>query len=207
MTRDEAVADIKVQLGFKTSLDATIVTALQTAQEEAEKAPYLPLFLRSAITTPVTIAATEAVALPTGFLREWNEDGLYYYNSSLEYVPLVKDTIAHNRLTFPGVGQPQGYSITEGSFLLFPTPDAVYNLKIIYYKADEVLSSDIENQWLRDGSKFLRGEAGKKVAFGLRDIVAYNQFERMAFEGMKDIRDFEVAQEEEGRTVSMGGAD
>ena len=95
MTRDEAVASIKVKLGFRTTLDAAIVTALQEEQELLERGKILPLFLKCIPQTMTLTAATELVTFPTGFLREHPEESMFFLDPEDDDKPkeLTKDAL------------------------------------------------------------------------------------------------------------------
>lgn len=95
-----------------------------------------------------TVANTATVALPTDFLKaravDIRIDGRWY--------PLTRLTV---KLTYgydDSTGQPTGYRIQGSLVELFPTPDAVYAIRLRYVPAADVLvddtdSIDIPNGW------------------------------------------------------------
>jgi hypothetical protein len=87
MDRDGAVARIANKVGFRTDLMTLIITALQDAQDELERASSLPWFLIQE-NQPFTvgpplggpIATPQEFPLPAGFIREvdWQDGNLRY---------------------------------------------------------------------------------------------------------------------------------
>lgn len=211
MTRDEAVASIKRKLGFKTTLDASIVLELQDVQRELELAPYLPVFLLEPLTTLTIVADTATAAFPTGFIREYEEDSMLYYPSDLDDdeapTPLTKNDAAFLRQAYPGSGEPVAYAI-DTLFTFFPTPDEAYTVKTKYYKQATTLSTgSTENSWLLKAPKLMIGKAGLKIAEDLRDKDAIAYFEKMAIAGQAELVIFQEALVHESRSYQMGGAD
>lgn len=208
MTRDEAVAEIKVKLGFKTTLDTSIVTALQSVQRELEQEAYLPTFLISDETSMVTVAAQRYIAFPTSFLREYEEDGLFYIPDDTDEaeVELLKDETSFLRGRYPDTGAPQAYSI-DTRYNIFPLADDVYTLRTRYYKRAALLTTNVENDWLLYAQKVMIGLAGKKIAEGLRDKDAIALFDQMAKEGRANMVVSSEAKVHENRRYAMGGDD
>lgn len=218
MDRDTAVASIKVGLGFKTTLDANIVTALVEAQNDLEAAEYLPTFLKTAAFTDLSTAAdTETVAFPTGFLREIDEEPLIYYDSTADdnpYIELTKDDTGFLRQKYASISfsttatrVPKAYSI-DTAIHIFPLVDGVYTLKWRYYKADTSLAaSNIENSWLKYAHQLMIGTAGLKIAQGLRDKDAINYFSGQIALGTKRMMASQIAVDQAARSLAMGGED
>ena len=137
MTRDEAVTRIQRTLGFTTANTTEIRDALQDSQVELERSAELPWFLLSEVASISTVKDEERILLPTDFLREWEDDALWYFNGTADldadkWVPLTKDDIQFLRGHRPSTGPPpEAYAIDGLYFRIFPTPDAVYTLKQI----------------------------------------------------------------------------
>ncbi|MFQ5741990.1 MAG: hypothetical protein ACE5HV_00195 [Acidobacteriota bacterium] len=213
MTRDEAVTEVQRGLGFRTDLATEIITALKTVQSELERRATLPWFLLTEVASASTVKDEERVPVPSDFLREYEEDALHYFNGATGvadedvWTPLAKDDLEFLRDELPGSGAPQAYALDVKYFRVFPTPDAVYTLKQIYYKTDTVLNSNIENQWLKYAHALLIGEAGIKIASGLRDKEGLPLFQSMAQRGANDLLVENEARAHEGRRYIMGGPD
>lgn len=212
MIRSEAVIRIQRDLGFRSDKESEIITALQDAQVELEKEAELPWFLLSGELSLVTVSGTETVAVPTGFLRESEKSPLYYYNSAAAntddiYTALAKDDLVLLRKELPGAGAPQAYDLIDENFYIFPTPDAIYNLRIHAFIADDLLTSNIENQWLKHAHEFIIGIAGRKIASALRDKGAVQIFNAMETRGRDRLRRDILARDDVRRRYQMGGAD
>lgn len=211
MDRSTAVTRVQRDLGFKTTLSTEIVDALKDSQSELEKDNFLPWFLQSEVTSAATVDGEERVALPTGFLREWTDDGLWYYDGTAavdeRWTLLVKDDIEFLRGLYPGEGKPVAYALDPSYFRIFPTPDEAYTLKMIFYKADTVLSSDVENKWLEHAHELMIGEAGMKIAGPVRDEPAMEIFQSMSNRGRARLIKATEARMEEQRRYVMGGED
>lgn len=215
MNRGQAIDRINQGLGFRTSLRSTIANALMDAQVLLEAEEYLPKFLVVNQQSLVTIADTETVALPTGFLREAEDDGpLWYLDADNGLHELHKDDMAYLRTVFIGsgdvatTGAPRMYALGASNLHIFPRPDAIYNLRFSFYKAEPILDSDgIENKWLQYAHDIMIGMAGKELAADLRDINAINIFTNMEARGRNRLKGNAEAREAEGRRYVMGGDD
>ena len=212
MDRDTAVERVQETLGFTTAHTTKIISRLQDAQVDLEKGMTLPWFLRTEISSISTVAAEERVKLPSDFLRQWEEDPLWYYNADAEetadvWKALIKEELETLRNDLPGTGSPQAYSLDDSYFRIFPTPDAAYVLKMIYYKADALLTTNVENLWLEHFPWLLIGIAGAPLAAGLRDKEAVSVFAALeAKHHAKMVVDTE-ARIHAGRRYVMGGPD
>jgi len=182
MTRDEAVARIKRRLSNRTdsALDTTIVDELQFAQEQMEHDLRLspPWFLLEELSDASTTALEERLPLPSDFLQEYEQGTLWLVDTALEdpFVDLPKGFYQGLKHKYPGTGQPKAYSLDGKYFRLHPTPDAVYTMRMLYYKKDAVLDTDIENEWLQEAPGVLWGRAGLGMAEMLHDDRATTYF-------------------------------
>jgi hypothetical protein len=90
--------------------------------------------------TVVTVANTATVALPTDFLKARAVDVL----DSSRYLPLrrlgIRDTYRFGDQT----DQPQGYLHVGANLELFPTPNAVYTIRLRYVPTSTVLVADAD---------------------------------------------------------------
>lgn len=215
MTRDEAVAMIKLQLGYRTTGDADIVTCLKLAQTTLEGAPVKPWFLVSEDAASTTTAGEPRLAVPEDFLEELEEAVLRYIPDTLTdgEVDLKKDDYDVLRKNFfdpatgtTETGPPEAYALVGEYFIIFPTPDDVYTIKQIYLQQDTVLDSNVENQWLKWVPKLIMGEAGKLISGGpLRDQMAFQIFSSWAAEGEALLHRQNISREQAGRNDQIGG--
>lgn len=210
MTRDQAVARIKRHLGFKKTLDDEIVEEMQDAQIDIELRPGKPWFLLSEQSTTQTEANEDRVLVPSDFLEEHEEGSLEYVPSDPKKKPvrLVKDEwdlLKHNfRDTSPG--EPKAYALVGNYFRLLPEPNAIYTLRLIYFKKALLLTSNIENEWLKYVPRLLMGVAGQKIAAGpIRDSVAMQIFQGWETQGTISIVNQNTAREMANLNLQMGG--
>ena len=214
MDRDSAVSRVKRNLAFKTgtSLDTDIIEALQDAQVELEKGTTLPWFLESEVSSISTVDGEERVKLPGDFIREWEDDPLWYYNGDADeaadkWTPLAKDDLEELRRIYPGEGAPEAYQLDIKYFRIFPTPDDEYTLKMIYYKHDTVLTSNVENLWLEHFPWLLIGKAGVTIAAALRDKDAVGVFAVLEQDNYTAMVNDTEARRHASRRYIMGGPD
>lgn len=177
MTRDEIETEIRNKLAYNTGLSSSlIVTSINNAQNLLEEGPILPWFLESDYVSLTTTIGDEKVALPTNFIREVEEKALWYYDSTADspWVELAKNVLEDNRTTFNTAntisGPPKSYSIQGSNIRVFPKPDAVYTLKFIYYKHEDLLTAGSDtNDWSTNFPYLLIGKAGGLLAMDSRD--------------------------------------
>ena len=212
MLRSAAVSIIQQALGFRTDKMTEIITALQSAQTILERNALLPWFLQTEISSFSTTSDEERVLLPTDFLREWDEGSLWYFNAAAvqdadKWTELVKDDLDELRKSLPGDGAPQAYSLDGIYIRIFPTPDAAYVLKQVYYKEDATLDSDLENDWLKYFPFLMIGKAGALLPPDLMSDKAMRQFQKWEAEGTVQMVIDNTARDQAGRRPIMGGVD
>ena len=220
MTRDEAVAMIKLQLGFRSNQDTNIVTCLQLAQTQLELQPTKPWFLMSEDSYIRTEADEERIPLPDDFLEEV-EDAVFKYvpddsDGLSDEVDLFKgeyDQLRKNYKNWVNTttdlesGAPEAYCLMGSYFRIFPLPDDDYLIRMIYYKKDTVLSSNVENGWLKHAPLLLMGKAGQMIAGGpLRDMDAVKVFQGWESQGALALFGREVSRDMANKRLQMGGS-
>lgn len=214
MTRDEGVQYIKDQMGFRTTLDSTIVRNMQLAQITLEK-DYKPWFLVSEDSYVNTEASEQRVPVPDDFLAETEQAVLRYVPADEDEpeVELTKDDYDVLRSNFrdedTGLyveGPPEAYALMGEYFRIFPTPDDSYALRMVYYKKDDTLDTNIENKWLKEVPLLLLGMAGMLTARGpVRDQVATGVFGDWIAQGRALLLRHSEEREHAQRTYQMGG--
>jgi len=212
MTRDEAVTRIQRILAFRTGLTTEIQDAIKDAQVDLEKEHFLPWFLLTDGDTPTdisTVADQRYIDHPTGFIRELDDDGLWYVDSDGASTELEKHESSYLLNTY-GVqeGAPKAYAQLLDTFNLYPLPDAVYTVRLHqYYKADTVLSSDVTNQWLTYAPGLIIAEAGLLMPVSVRPgDITKDLLQRQA-RGKAELIRSNTAREQENRKIVMGGPD
>lgn len=218
MTLDQAIAEVQKVLGYRTDKETEITSLFTFMQKEAEQRPVLPWFLRTDDTSLVTVAHQDFIDLPTGFLRADDTDALYvYFTGDLTdepmWVPVEKDSPKYLRTAIQQLvpttaeGRPQGYSELADKFRLFPTPDKVYPMRMIYYKEDAVPATGQENKWLKHLPYLLIGAVGTRVAASSHNDRALKVFMGFAAESDGKINSLNTSHEMSGSRPVAGGPD
>lgn len=211
MNRDDAVARIQQTFGFRTDRNTEIVDALQDAQVILEEGETLPFFLLSEISSVTTTKDEERVKLPTDFLREYESDPLWYFDSAAadadKWTALVKKDLLYLRETYPAGGKPIAYHLDEAYYRIFPTPDDVYTLKHKYFQKDVVLTTNVENLWLKNIPYLMIGEAGQLISPGFRDSKGEATFEKWRERGLRRLFVLNEDRKHNSRRYIMGGID
>lgn len=209
MLRSEAITIIKRGLGFRQTQDQAIVAALQSAQRTLEKGKTLPTWLGAGASLPV-VAGNESVALPVGFLRFFEDELPYYLNSDNKRILLSVKRYdeafdAYGNITPTTGSYPKVIvMITKSLASLLPTPGVSFGLIVNYYRAADVLDSDIANKWLDNAPDYIIGEAGMQIAMQLRDKDALSGFTAMRDRGRAAQLGDTIEDELAGRPLIMG---
>lgn len=209
MTRDEAVTSIMNRLGNRTDLETDIITEMKIVQESVlEGHSWLPWFLLSEIATETTVADEERVELPTDFLLEDDDQALWWYDSSDTdngWKPLAKDDLDILRERYPGTGEPKAYALRGNYFIIKPTPDDSYTLKMSYYARDAALDTDIENEWLKHAADLLIAETCVVMAEEyIKDSESAERFKVAARRAWDRLYRKHVSRQETGAMRTMG---
>jgi hypothetical protein len=215
MTRDEAVAIIQEQLGFRSDLSTNIITNLKLAQTTLEAGPTKPWFLIEEDSYIRTTADEPRLPIPSDFLSETDQALLRYVPDDLTdgEVRLIKDdydVLEKNYLdSLTGTietGTPEAYALLGDYFRIFPTPDDDYLIRQIYYAQDTVLDTNVENGWLKYFPYLLIGKAGGQIAAALRDSTAASTFRGWETEGRLIMVSQTYDREFANRDMQIGGS-
>lgn len=215
MLRTVAVQRIKDGLAFRTgtTLDTKIILRLQEAQRDLEAGKTLPKFLLQEAQTLSLAAAAHTVAIPSGFIRENDDKSIYYTPSGtdrptfLKRIRAYKDAVLGNVSEDSDAAAPKVYVVLKSTIDFIITADQAYTLYWDYYKRADVLTADIENDWLGNvegGSEWLIGEAGFRIAADLRDKDGMGLFDALRQKGRAASFGSLLALEESGGPVAMG---
>lgn len=171
MLRDAAVALAKQRLRRPgdTALSDRIILEMQVVQRELEQNldQDMPWFLLSEDLSTQTISGEERVEIPGDMLREYEDGALFVLVPiSGKYLPLKKDDfdVIDNRYKEVGSNRPRAYAQVGKYFILRPTPDIEYTIKMRCYLADALLTSNIENKWLKYTLEWFLAEVCTRVA-------------------------------------------
>ena len=81
-----------------------------------------------------------------------------------------------------------------------------YTLVWNYYKAGQLLTADIENEWLLNAPEWLIGEAGERISRNLRDQDALASFQDMKQKARAAVFGDILADEDTLGPLIMGGS-
>lgn len=212
MDRDAAVARIKQGLGFRDDLDTQIVGALKEARRVLETGRSLPDFLLHESQSLALPAGSANVALPTGFLREFQEEGLWYTQvaepDDVIWLEKLDFNIGNGRFLGTDPGPPEAYTLRGSTIKFWPTRDTAYTLTWSYYRRSVDLSTNVgNNEWLADDDgapEALIGRAGMIIAGDLQDTASLQKFSSMYAVAWAAIGNDSQLVDEENRPLAMG---
>lgn len=211
MTRDEAVARIQRGLGFRDDLTTEIVSALQEARRLLEMGRSLPSFLLQESQVLVVPTGSAEIALPSMFIREFQEEGPWFINSSdpddVVFLEKLDYNIGKARFVNTDSGAPQAYTLRKNSLVIWPERDIDYTLTWSYYKRSVALDSNVaNNEWLVDGgaSEALIGRGGMIIAADLLDTESLKKFSSMYQISWDGITNEDQLGDEENRPLAIG---
>lgn len=170
------------RFGTSTSLDDDILIELNQAQTRLELSPELPWFLLSERSSIGTVANEPRIIVPVDMLREYEEGALWVLDASGTEHELKKkfweDIKSDSRFDTPGL--PSRYATVGEYFRLRPVPNAIYTVRMIYYKRQDAIVVGLENNWLKWVPDLLIAEAGVIVASNyLKNKEAAEMFQNM----------------------------
>ena len=152
MLRDAAVDIIAKRLGQRTDLTSDIIAEMQLIQATTleRNGKFFPWFLLSEWSSASTVASEERVALPTDFLCESEEYPFQILDSNGAWQNLTKRAYDYAFEMYPASeALPVLYAVGDDYFYLRPIPDAVYTIRMRYFKRGLSLATNIENVWLK----------------------------------------------------------
>lgn len=210
MNLSEALTEIKRGLGYRTTLDSSIVGAINSAQRALEMGVSLPDFLLE-FDAPITVTADdETITLPEGFLRMHDEYDMYYIDSDLGRVYLPRRGEQEARVAYANPTTPT-YPLTwvrrsNTAGILVPAPSESGTYYLTYYKAEPVLSvgGTTENKWLDNLPDIVIGTAGLQVTTGIGYKEGIDYFKQYLARGEKSRMGGIVDAELQGRGIVMG---
>lgn len=190
MLRNAAVDLIMSRLGNRkdVALRDSIITEMNFVQVNIlEEMDLVPQFLLTEEATAVNDSGDKRLPIPTDFLMEWEDGGLYRFDAASTDDPwkeMVKDDYDVLLRIKTGTGTPQWYSQTGKYFFLFPEPDAVYTWKMKYYARGASFAglytdtgTNIENVWLKHAADLLIAETGAIIGqYHLQSVTLAKPF-------------------------------
>ena len=92
-----------------------------------------------------TVSGTSTVALPTGYVQMRDISLITSPITQLQYVtPEIMNRLNAGSFT----GKPETYTIIANNILFGPTPDAVYDISMLYYKTFDALTDAAPTNWV-----------------------------------------------------------
>ena len=92
-----------------------------------------------------TVAGTSTVALPTGYVQMRDISLITSPITQLQYVtPEIMNRLNAGSRS----GKPETYTIIANNILFGPTPDAVYDISMLYYKTFDALTDVAPTNWV-----------------------------------------------------------
>lgn len=216
MTRDEAIAIIKFNLGNRTGteLDDAIVSRLKQAQRLLEQGRSLPYFLKYEDQIFVIPGEEFTTTLPEGFLREAPDETFHRFEqpagSGLVYLKKLDMDVGFkifysNAIDLAAQGPPVAYSLRKDTVRFYPVADIEYSLEYTYYKSGGTLDSNVsDNAWLVNAPDVLIGRAGSLIA----EVIAHDRakalFDQMFLAAWNNAFAEGILREEENMPLRMG---
>jgi hypothetical protein len=170
-----------VENDFPASVGSGSLTSAQqiaTFVSQAEQRIYntVQLLAERKVTTLVTVNGTSTVTAPADWLSTYSFAVLTPATSA--YTFLLNKDVEFVREAYPAVastGAPKYYALLDDTFLLGPTPDAVYTLSLNYMAYPTSITT-ANNTWLGDNfdSVLLYGSLLEAYTFmkGEADVIA-----------------------------------
>lgn len=189
---------------------------LNLAIAELESQPFLPWFLLSNEVTLTITSGDPNVTLPADFLREYEDEDVWYYNAdnTPTRVALTKIDVDDLTQLHRGVdaNEPTTYALVGNQFVIGPTPSdaaALGSLKTRHFaRSTELTDSVLTNPWTLNADFLLVNKLGHVMAEQyLRDQVLAASFEKKFILSYDLLMKTHVAREQANRDAQMGGSD
>lgn len=166
MTVTELVDQLVLRAGNRSNQATILQAELEDALINLENSVFHPWFLLSGRETNTTTAQEERVKLPANYIAEYEEGALWIVIDG-QKIPLTKVLLEEIQECEEVSDQPYCYAITGDFIRLYPTPDAVYTLEMLYYKKSGALADG--NVWLKYAPHYLMYQALETFAETTRD--------------------------------------
>lgn len=208
MTRDQLITQVLQRVGKRTDLQADAELEILTVQAVLEEHQWLPWFLLTEDSSTTTTINEDRVEVPDDFLLEDDDQALWLYDSSNTdnaWKPLDKDELDVLRARYPGTGRPRAYALRGDYFILFPTPDAEYQLRMVYYGRDVALDTNVENKWTKHAPDLVIAELCLILAEEyIKDVESAAGFKEKVKRAWDRVSRKSIARAEAGMQRTMG---
>lgn len=209
MDLSQVITEIRRGLGYRTTLESTIIGAVQSVQRTLETGMSLPDFLLVYDAPIAVVGGTATFTLPTNFLRMHDAYDLYYDDPTDGYTVLPRKTEVEAVTAYGDITDSTHGKVwvrrSNSQGLLVPTPTASATYYLTYYAADAVLTAGGDtNLWLTNLPDVIVGLAGIECLGAARDKEAMMYFQQRAQRGERTRMGMIVDQELQGRPILMG---
>ncbi len=192
MIRSAVDTIIQSRLGNRTGLTTWIHSEMDLIQTNIlERKEPLPWFLLKSATLTTTALIPASIAVPTDFIREHENCGLWLQNSDGTETLLSKDeyeVLNSSDYLADLEGDPVGYSLLGDTVYFFPKPLTPISAKMFYYAhAVLAVADSSETLWLKNAPDVVIGEVGIQIARFLRDERAVALFDADRQRGWKSL--------------------
>jgi len=173
-TNAQLLDRMALRLGSRTNvaIRTNLVSEVNAAIELLEQGSFLPWFLEEHSTTLATVADQDTITLPTGFLREIEEEKPWVIlaaNDNDRVILKKRDSGFIVQRNHPDItNSPQVYAVRNTDILIGPIADQVYSISFPYYKAsNDPMVDDTNaatNPWLINAADWVLNLGASVVA-------------------------------------------
>ncbi len=177
-----AISLLQDRLGNRTGLETKITAEMNFVQQNIlERTEPFPWFLLKSAPLSTTAPIPASVAVPTDFLKEYEDCGLWLQNADGTETLLSKDeyeVLNSSDYIATLEGDSVGYSLLGETFYFFPKPLAPISVRIFYYaKVALPATASTETLWYKHAPDLLIAETGIQISRFLRDNTAIGLFD------------------------------
>jgi hypothetical protein len=175
MTRDDVVELIRQRVGFNRRMSDTQIFQnmdyVQLLYELGHDNNPLPWFTFQSTATVDTVADTQTVDLPEGFVQFDDAWPLLITSAEGVVYPLQR-TPAYDVVALQNEGSqlPKYFEVDAARLLLYPAPDKVYSITIPHYNRLAKLSETTDSPWFTHFPLLLVEETVNSIMRSTRDI-------------------------------------
>lgn len=219
MTRDEALARLREDLGFvSTSFNSMLLSRLDSTQRDLELGKTLPEFLvvENTLTIPAGVTGDlfAAINYPAGFLRLKDENSVYFLSTDSRVPNFIKVVptfgMALEAIDDPSgtLGPPARMVLRKSGVNIFPAPDGTYSAIWSYYQADTkpsaLANGSDTNLWLTNAEDWILGETGVRQCRATGNASRLPLFQDLALKGRAAVFGEIIADELQGGPIFLG---
>lgn len=211
MNLADAQSVVSSKLGKRDHLitNGTIDNELFLTQNALEEGAFLPWFLKSTLTL-TAVASTATIAIPTGFIREDDESVMKIVVSGKQY-PIFKasEDFLIAEWQSESEAQPKNYYLDATDFVLYPTPEKTYTIKLRAYMKDTSIlgfaNTSVTNLWLTHAGNVMVTRTAMVLAKNLQNPSLAKALQSEYQEAMRQLIGADTARSVAARDIIKGG--